>query len=469
MSLSLQRDLTWRLLLCFLLLWSAIGATWYLVVRRAWTAEWDAELAWLAKEACYLLPEGGRLPPLAPSVEALGFSDPESGLYFEIWDADQVFSDRSPSLGRRSLPLPASFPRVATAGDARLPDGESLRMLAQEVLVPLPAPRTAPARFNVAVARNRAALDLRLRHLVMQIGAAVAGGVLITMLFIRLSVRKALRPLRKLEREIEALGADALDQRLDLTGVPKEVQPMVRRLNDLLRRLAESFERESRFTSDVAHELRTPVAELTALAEVRATWPDRASPGDDQEFLRIGRHLKRQIEALLTLARLEKGQGPVAREPVNLIDLIATQWQSLAAEAAARRLQVDLPEPPAPAVEGDPDLFAVIVRNLLENAVAYTPAGGDLRVAVRRSAGDPILAIDNRVEDPRALDTHAMFDRFWRADGARSDGGHCGLGLTLCRTSAAAMGMELLAEVDARTDRLAIRLLESTGRTEPTG
>lgn len=434
------------------------------MVRHAWTAEWDAELTWLAREACYLLPEGSGLPPLAPSSEAMEFSDPESGLYFEIWDGDLLFSDRSPSLGERSLPLPASFPSAASAGDVRLPDGPPLRLIAQEVRIPLPNSQNGTVRFNVAVARDRAPLDDRLGQLLLKICGAICGVFLLTVLFIRFSIQHAFRPLRELENQIETIGATSLEQRLNAAWVPGEVKPMVDGINRLLQRLSESFERESRFTSDVAHELRTPVAELTALAEVRATWPDRASPSDDKEFLRIGWHMKRQIETLLTLARLDQGNRSVVRESVDLVDLITASWEPLAGAAEARHLDVDLPASPAPLVEGDPGLLAIIVRNLLENALAYTPIGGHLRVAVRRTtASEPILLVENKVDSPASLDASAMFDRFWRADGARTGEGHSGLGLTLCRSCAAAMGLDLVAEVELPSRSLCMRLAERPG------
>jgi len=463
-SRSLRGALTWRLLLCFIVLWGLIGAAWYLVVRQAWTAEWDAELSWLAKESCYLLPEGGGLPPLAASAEALQFSDPDSGLYFEIWDQDLLFSDRSPSLAEHELPIPASFPTEPVADNVQLSNGERLRMLAQEVRIPMAGGGSAPARFNVAVARERGPLDRRLRQLLVTIGSAFLGALLLTVLFIRLSIRRAFRPLQALENQIGNIDASSLDQRLDLSDVPEEVEPMVVRFNGLLERVSKSFERESRFTSDVAHELRTPVSELTLLAEVRLKWPDHASPEDNQEFLRIGKHMKRQIETLLAMARLDQGQESVVSKEIDLVDLVETHWEPLAATADSRQLKVSLPVRHA-TVEGDPELFAIIVRNLLENAVEYSPEGGELHVRVGAAAAPVVIVVENQVDNPQNLDTEAMFDRFWRADGARSGGGHSGLGLALCRSSAAAMGLKMVADLDRTRGVLAVKLVNPAFET----
>ena len=231
--------------------------------------------------------------------------------------------------------------------------------------------------------------------------------------------------------------------------MPAELRPIAERLNDLLARLDEAFQRERRVTADIAHELRTPIAELRALAEVGLKWPEEAA---FQDAFQIAQRMETLVTGLLALARHESGKQPVGREPVALANLVDKVWQPIAERARGRQLDVAIE------VTGDwqtdPILLRLIVGNLLANAVEYAPNRGKIRVV----GNDSLLEISNSTDDLTREDLPHLFERFWRKDVSRTDAGHSGLGLTLARAATAALGLELTAEMpEAGMLRLSLR------------
>jgi len=152
------------------------------------------------------------------------------------------------------------------------------------------------------------------------------------------------------------------------------------------------------------------------------------------------------VTHMLALARSEQGQLPVRREPVRLYGLMKERWSRLEARAHFRDLRVvfDLPEeiPQAP-IYADPVLLQSILDNLLENAVEYTPIGGQIEISV----GSTGLEIFNTVSDLGPEDVARLFERFWRKEPARGGGQHIGLGLALARAFATAMNFTLEASL----------------------
>jgi two-component system sensor histidine kinase QseC len=227
--------------------------------------------------------------------------------------------------------------------------------------------------------------------------------------------------------------------------LPGELAPIAARLNELLARLEDSFERERRFSSDVAHEFRTPVAELRSLAELAIKLPDTRAADADHETLAIALHLESILTRLLALARGEHGGLPVARERVELAALVRDVCESFREKAAARELDLKVNVPADAQAETDPVLLRSILRNLVDNAVAYAPRGGAVEVEAAADNGRLTLRIVNTTDDLEERDLPHLFERFWRKDAARTGDGHTGLGLSLARVFAEGIGCELSA------------------------
>jgi signal transduction histidine kinase len=212
-----------------------------------------------------------------------------------------------------------------------------------------------------------------------------------------------------------------------------------------LRRLQTAFERERQFSDDLAHEFRTPLAELRCLAELALKWPDTRSADTDRQVLAVAMQMESIINRLLAIARSEEGRVPVAPERVNLAALVTAVCQPLQAQAAARQLAIETEVSESVEIRSDPVLLRSILTNLVENAVDYSQAGGTVRIQSETHNGVFTLEVTNPAERLHAEDVPRVFDRFWRKDAARSSPEHTGLGLSLARAFAASLGYTLSA------------------------
>ncbi len=216
-------------------------------------------------------------------------------------------------------------------------------------------------------------------------------------------------------------------------------------LNALLERLGESFERARRFTGNVAHELRTPIAELRALAEVGSKWPE-----DQASIVRffddvtdIAGRMEIVIADLLLLARCQAGVEAVVSSPTNLKQMIASTWSRLTAGSAHNglRFRLDLPEDLV--VQSDPGKLEIVCANLLGNALSYSRPEGEILCAGSRNGDRFQLDISNPAEPLGKADLERLAEPFWRKDEARSSAAHAGLGLSVVSALAALLRLEV--------------------------
>ncbi len=224
---------------------------------------------------------------------------------------------------------------------------------------------------------------------------------------------------------------------------PDEIAVVVEQVNALLGRLEAGFKRERRLSSDIAHELKTPIAELRNLSEVGARWPeDRASV---RQFFEdagaIAQQMERIVVNLLALARYDEGREQVWTAPVQVAEVVDAAWKPLAREAAAKQLELRQEISRGLRFETDPEKLALVVQNLLSNAVAYSPPGAAVVCTSQETAGRASVSFTNRVENLEPQDLAVMFDRFWRKDEARAGGRNVGLGLALVRALADLLGI----------------------------
>jgi two-component system sensor histidine kinase QseC len=212
--------------------------------------------------------------------------------------------------------------------------------------------------------------------------------------------------------------------------VPAEVLPLVEELNRLFARISQVLERERRFTADAAHELRTPLAALRSQAQLARTARGAAVRDEALDGILTGTdRATRLVEQLLTLARVESGQARASAQSLDLRELVRGQIAVIAPRALAVNLELAFDEGAAVPVLGNPDLLAVLARNLLDNAVCYTPAGGRLHVAVDANNRVARLTVDNSGPVISADDLARLGERFFRVTGNPASGS--GLGLSI--------------------------------------
>jgi two-component system heavy metal sensor histidine kinase CusS len=247
-------------------------------------------------------------------------------------------------------------------------------------------------------------------------------------------VNTALKPVNQLAAQIAAVNISTLGNRLNYANLPSEMVPVVQKLNDLLDRLKLSFERERCFTSDVAHELRTPLAGIRSTLEVtllrQRDWP--ACQESMTDCLDITQKMQGLVDKLLDLARLDDNQITLAEETFSIAQLVENCWKPFAGTAQARSIAFENRVSKELFCRTDRQYLAIALTNLLENCAEYTDTGGRIWIESGASEQPVTLIFANTGCNLSPEQAGKVFDRFWRADMSRSDTGvHCGLGLAL--------------------------------------
>jgi len=454
---SLRRQLTRELSAVLAVLFGVSLLGLYLVMYQKLTRSFDVALEARALGVTALAEQQNGQVEVDFSEKIMrGFSAGKARNYFELRGTNGTVVARSLSLKENALPRPpGGAAEKAAYWDFKLPNGRPGRAVGF-LFKPKPAddrPESATVMAELVVAVDRDELDETLGWLL----AAVAGcgGLLLGAVFFVVPrvLRRGLAPLERLGAQAATIDAGSLAARFPAADLPVELQIIAGRLNDLLARLEASFERERRYSADLAHELRTPLAELRSLAECALKWPEARDPETDRDTLVIALQMEALVTRLLTLARGERSRLAAQCAPVELAPLVAGVWRPFAKRAAERGLRVDLTVAPATPM-ADPVLLRSILANLFDNAVDYTPTGGE--IAVTGSAEGKLRVANSVAADFAPEDMARIFDRFWRKEAARTGREHVGLGLNLARAFAVAMGWELTARLE--NGRLAFML-----------
>lgn len=305
-------------------------------------------------------------------------------------------------------------------------------------------------RVTTIAAASTEDLRAALARLGWTIAAGAAGGMVVLGLLAVTVVRLSLRPLRPLASEIASLGQDNLGRPISTKRLPAEIVPVVDRLNELLGRLGEAFQREQAFTANVAHELRTPLAGIRSTAEVSLRHPRSAQEYAQAlaRMLSVTEGLQNLVEKLLQAGRIDAGEVAPQRQRRLLRPDVDRQWQSLVEQAERRDLTFRNEIPGDLACQVDPVLLETILANVLANAVQYADKGGTISAAGRNGEVMARLTVTNPAHELSADDVDKVLDRFWRKEAARSATGvHFGLGLSLVQRCAAVQGGRVTAEL----------------------
>ncbi len=269
------------------------------------------------------------------------------------------------------------------------------------------------------------------------------------------AVSRGVAPLRRLGRTLAARQPGAA-QPVVVDDAPAEMEPVVDALNGLLQRVATMLESERRFTADAAHELRTPIAAIRAQAQVALAEADEVPRRHALQATLDGcDRATRLVEQLLTLARLES-TAERADRTVDLGAVVRQVAAEIAPKAVAKQQTLRLAADPDCSVAGDETLLAVMVRNLIDNAVRYSPPMAGVNVTVRRDANRVTLNVDDSGPGLAAADLERLGQRFFRVPGSDQDGS--GLGWSIVRRIAQAHGMEVTVDRSQALGGLAVRI-----------
>lgn len=455
MSRSLRSRLTLSLVAVLAVSLGALALVIEMVTSRALRRQFDERLIDDAVAVAGMAEDEGGVPDF--EYESLpDFERAARAAYYEAWLDDGRVLARSPSLGTRDLLRPISVGLGPGFSGCDLPDDRRGRsVLIRRPLRIEPPEAGAPAtvrgsnkRVTVVIARDTQALEETIaavrRWLMLLAGLTLAAacGVGVAV------VARGLRSTRAVGTEIAALDVTTLGRVSLSADLPAELVPLVDKVNELLARIKASFAREKRFTADVSHELRTPLAALRMTLDVIGS-RERTIPELNLALGNISdvvRQMQGLCENLLALARLDAGSVPVRASELNLRSVVDECWIPFAESARMRGLTFTNEVEPELAVVSDPAHLRIIVTNLLSNAVAYTARGGAIKARVSASAeGTSLEVYDSGPAIPDTALPH-LFERFFRGDPSRTDGVHCGIGLTLVRSVSEVLRLSVTAE-----------------------
>jgi heavy metal sensor kinase len=272
-------------------------------------------------------------------------------------------------------------------------------------------------------------------------------------------VGRALRPIDGISAAAAKISAGDLSQRINVAETESELGRLAAVLNSTFARLETAFAQQQQFTADAAHELRTPVSVM--LTQTQTALTRERTPAEYRETLeacqRASQRMRRLLESLLELARLDAGQESLKRAPFDLSQMVREGTESIRPLAEERGVKIHCELPPVQCV-GDAERLAQVVTNLLVNAVQYNRDKGEVRVTTQLQNSLAVLTVTDTGPGISATDLPHIFERFYRADKARSTG-CAGLGLAIAKAIVAAHGgmMEVSSEENVGT-RFIVRL-----------
>jgi two-component system OmpR family sensor kinase len=301
----------------------------------------------------------------------------------------------------------------------------------------------------VRVAQDRDARQQRARAIAWRAAVPVALLAPLLMGAAWLLVSGALAPVERMRRQVAARADDDLSP-LPEGGLPEEVHPLVHELNLLFARIAAAFEAQKHFVADAAHELRSPLAALKLQAQGLRRAAD--APAREAALARLEGGIDRAIRLVGQLLALARADADA--EPPQAVDLEALAREVVAEllpRAVAQGLDLGLEATQAPALQGRPEALRILLRNLVENAVKYTPQGGRIDLSLLRAAdGSTCLVVEDAGPGIPPAQRARVLQRFHRADGAAAVADGCGLGLAIVQAVAARHGARLVLDDSPR-------------------
>jgi two-component system, OmpR family, sensor kinase len=383
----------------------------------------------------------GTAPPSFPRLDK----------FIQFVDLDSRIIARSANLGTARLPTSASLLAKLRTGEKAFETlndfgGESVRLIS----VPLQIGDHVYA-IQVATSLDDANATLRLaRILFLAMSTGILGAVVLTGAML---ARTVLRPIDRIVGRARVIGESALAERLPHPGTHDEMARLVETLNDMLARIERSFEAQRRFTADASHELRSPLSRLRA--ELEVTLRRARERAEYEQALRSClsevERLSHLTDELLMLARLDAGGSSGAQRSVDLTSILHEAVKLLGPEALRRNVALVTDIPPELAVNVAPAAVSHVLENVLDNAVKFSPLGGDVTIGVAIEGSSAVVAVSNSGPGIPEDELPRLFERFYRGSAARHmEAPGVGLGLAICRALVEGQGGRI--SVNSATD-----------------
>ena len=434
---SLKRRLLGFILVAILLAAVVQAVTAYRGAVRQADALFDDHLQQMALSLRGGIPLG--LPPDGPREDA------NYDLLVQIWgqDGTQIFRSTRSALPPRAV---VGFSDVEAHGN---------RYRVYTLQTPLQ---------TVQIAQDLSARTARARALALRAVLPFAWLTPLLMLAVWWIIRRSLAPIEQTRRVVASRAANDFSP-LEDAGLPDEVRPLVDELNLLFGRVRQAFEAQKNFVSDAAHELRSPLTALKLQAQALRR-VDADPVAREAAVARLNAGLDRAIrgvEQLLLLAREEAGsaQASDAAGPVDLQSVITLAVADVLPQARLKNMDLGLTDSATAqqmsTVNGQPKALRILLRNLLENAVKYTPPGGQVDVSFDVQQGQPVLTVEDSGPGIAPENRTRVFDRFFRASDTAQEAGS-GLGLAIARAIADRHGARLVLDDSQRLGGLKVEV-----------
>ena len=425
------RSIASQLILLFtlaaaLLLACGFGVFYWVVVRHAF-AEDNAVLADKVDTLQTSFEQRGGLAAVAAEINAAGGRQRAP---FLVRVLDPTGATIGQTTGMETL-LPANiFPPVASREIAAPTEhrvaGKSFALTTRRALAD-------GQQFTIQVAQDRSSDEQVERKFGILVLVVLSGSILASVLIAIPVTRRGLRPLEEMKRSLERIGPTHLNERVASANWPRELQPLAIAFDEMLKRLDDSFTRLSQFSADLAHELRTPIANMLGEAQV-ALSRDRSS-AEYRETIEstIGEceRLSGIVDNLLFVARADAAREPVARKRFDAraaVEKIAAFYETIAED---RHVAINCSGQGQ--ISADPALFERAVGNLVDNALRFVPENGSIEIALADSPTDFEVAVSDNGSGIAPEHLPRVFDRFYRAESSRGSDG-AGLGLALVKS-----------------------------------
>ena len=428
--ISIQR----RLLIVLVSLWTTLWLAVALITLERSGHEiaelLDAQLA-QAAQVLRRIALAGNLPDIASDPQALSpVGHPyESKISIQLWRGGELISTFG---GAPDGPL------AQTAGfsDQVIADTKWR-------VYGLPTDRTDEILF---VAQSYSIRQELIRFLTVHALQPILWSLPLTVLLIWLAVSDGLRPVQQLTRDIQHLSTERLTP-VDEDTVPLEIRPLTNALNGLMERLKQALSAERRFAADASHELRTPLAVIRTYAQLaqRSTDSGEREESLDQLIQGVDR-ATRLVSQLLTLARLEPDGSEIERGAWSLCDAVAQVVDEKQAAAQAKSIEMiqEIPDGDPCVVAVHPSMLDILVRNLVENAIKYSPDRGWVRIRVETGAEQVILRVADSGPGIPGVEKKRVFERFYRTGGQSASGAGLGLSIVQRICELHGIGIQLL-------------------------
>ncbi|NML42679.1 sensor histidine kinase [Ramlibacter sp. G-1-2-2] len=419
-----------------LLLWPVSLALTWLVAQSIAGKPFDRALEYNVQALAQLVtvqPQHASFNLPQPAREILRADDSDQVYYQVLGPHGELLS------GERDFPQPSEDDRAAP-GETRLRDDEIRGLDVRVAYTWVQVPGATPALVQVAETREKR--SVLATEIIKGVMLPQLGILPLAVLLVWLALVRGIKPLSELEERIRARKPDDLSP-LDEKVVPLEVAPLVSSVNDLLTRLKDSIAAQKRFLADAAHQLKTPLAGLRMQADLAQREQFNAEELK-QSLKQIGRSSMRAthtVNQLLALARAESGGSTLVRQRCDLAALTVDAVRDTVPRAMEKHLDLgyDGAEPGSPGVvlEGNPTLLKEMIRNLLDNAVNYTPSSArQPGVITARVLADPfgralVLQVEDSGPGIPPAERELVFQPFYRSLDTQVDGS--GLGLPIVR------------------------------------